>query len=620
MAKVTRRGAFAALAGGAAATAACGAPVRAPRYNGVMSFTHGVASGDPGQDRVVIWTRATPEGGGDVPVRWIVARDRDLKAIVQTGEITTTAERDYTVKIDVLGLHPNQRLYYGFLCGNQRSAIGKTRTLPRGGVNELKIGVVSCANHPFGFFNVYESLSKQPDIDVVLHLGDYLYEYGLSGYGGAVALQLGRLPKPESEIVSLGDYRARHAQYKEEPELQAAHAAAPWIVVWDDHEIANDCWNGGAEDHNPENNEGDWGARKRAALQAYYEWMPIRDPVAGAAFEAINRSFQFGDLATIIMLETRLLARTQQLDYARDLTPAMTAWDFTDPAAPKPYPPGQAPAGARMTPTPFEFVSGAPRPILDWARVRGIDPRNPPAGVKFLPDVEGFRRTKLADPARALLGQQQEAWLKAQVSSSRSAGTVWQVLGNQTLMARINAPDFSNLPAGLVAELEKLQPGVGQFLQLTKLNVPFSLDSWDGYPAQRTRVYDILAGADANPIVLTGDSHEAWANELMSDDGKLRVGVEFAGSSVTSPGTGDYVKDTGIDVAKAFTDVNPEVKWHDPLNRGYIVLTLKKADAVADFYTVSTIVSKDYKTALAASFRVKPERGAGVSALEKLVT
>ena len=119
---------------------------------------------------------------------------------------------------------------------------------------------------------------------------------------------------------------------------------------------------------------------------------------------------------------------------------------------------------------------------------------------------------------------------------------------------------------------------------------------------------------------LTGDSHEAWANELTTDDGKLRVGVEFAGASVTSPGTGDYVKGAGIDVGKAFTDANPDVKWHDPVNRGYVVLTLKKAEAVADFYTVSTILAKDYQTALVASFRVKPERGAGVGALEKLAT
>jgi alkaline phosphatase D len=615
MTKVTRRGALAAFAGGAA-TAACVAPVTAPRYEGTVAFRHGVASGDPGEDRVVIWTRVTPEGGGDVPVAWVVARDRDLKAVVQSGEMTTNADRDYTVKVDVVGLRPNQHLFYGFLCGDKRSPVGRTRTLPRGGVSELKIGVVSCSNYPFGFFNAYESLAKREGIDVIVHLGDYIYEYGLSGYGGDVALKLGRVPKPDVEITSLVDYRTRYAQYREEPELQTAHALCPWIVVWDDHEVANDSWNGGAENHNPEQSEGDWGARKAAAIRAYYEWLPIRDPAPGQAFEAINRSFQFGDLVTLIMLETRLLARTQQLDYARDMTPAMTAWDFSTPAAPRPVTDGPAPAGARLVPTPFEIVDGQPRPILDWARVRAMDPKNPPPGVRYLPDVEGFKRTKIADPRRALLGQAQEDWLKAQVASSRASGTVWQVLGNQTLMGRITAPDFSGLPATTVEALEKLQPGIGRFFALTKFKVPMSLDSWDGYPAQRTRVLDILAAADANPVVITGDSHCAWANELMSDDRKLRVAVEFAGTSVTSPGNGDYVGDTGIDIDKAFTDANPDLKWTDQKHRGYLVLTLKKTEAVAEFFTVSSVLSKDYQTMLAARLKVKPERGPGVGPIE----
>jgi alkaline phosphatase D len=616
MTRLTRRGALAALAGGASATA-CGAPARAPRYDGVVAFKHGVASGDPGLDRVVIWTRVTPEGGGDVPVRWVVAHDRGLRNVVQTGEITTTAVRDYTVKIDVQGLSPNQRLFYGFLCGDKRSPVGRTRTLPRGGVNELKFGIVSCSNHPFGFFNAYEALSKMDDIDAVLHLGDYLYEYGLNGYGGDVALSLGRMPRPEVEIVTLGDYRLRHAQYKEEPELQAAHAMAPWIVVWDDHEVTNDSWQGGAENHDPENNEGNWDDRKRAALQAYYEWLPIRDPEAGKAFESINRSFQFGDLATIIMLETRLLARTQQLSYERDLGPAMMAWDMTDPAAPKPVPPGAPrPAAVRDVPMAIETATG--RPIGDWARVRTIDPRNPPAGVMFMPDIEGFKRGKLADPQRALLGAPQEEWLKTQLTASRGTGTVWQVLGNQTLMARIVAPDLSGLPAPLVAKLEKLQPGIGRFLQLTRFKAPMYLDSWDGYPAQRKRLYDMLAAADANTIVVTGDSHDAWANELTTEDGKTRVGVEFGATSVTSPGTGEYIKDIGIDIGAAFAAAGPDVKWMDPSHRGFTVLTLRKGEAVADFYSVSTITAKDYTTAKVASFRVRPEKAVGVSALEKL--
>lgn len=611
MTDLTRRGALAALAGGAAAsgTAACGAPARAPRYEGVVAFKHGVASGDPGVDRVVIWTRVSPEGGGAVPVRWIVAHDRDLRDVAKTGELTTTAERDYTVKIDVQGLKPDARYFYGFLCGDERSPVGRTRTLPRGGARELKLGVVSCSNHPFGFFNAYEALAKL-DVDLVLHLGDYIYEYGLNGYGGDVALQLGRAPRPEVEIVTLSDYRLRHAQYKEEPELQAAHAAAPWIVVWDDHEVSNDSWAGGAENHNPENNEGEWDARKRAAMQAYYEWLPIRDPEAGKPFEAINRSFQWGDLATIIMIETRLLARTQQLDYAKDLGPATMAWDagrLVPPGAPRP-------ASAQVLPLYIDTATG--RPITDWARVRGFNPRQLPAGVAILPDIEGFKRGKLADPKRALLGAPQEAWLGEELDKSKRAGAAWQVLGNQTVMAQVDAPDFSRLPAPLVAKLETLQPGIGRFLQLTRFKPPFNLDSWDGYPAQRARLYDLFAKSGAHPIVVTGDSHTAWANELHA--GEARIGAEFACTSVTSPGTGDYVKDIGIDVGKAFVDANRDVKWHDPVHRGFTVLTLRREEATADFYTVSTVLSKDYQTQKVASFRVKPETGPGVGPLEKV--
>jgi alkaline phosphatase D len=370
-----------AITGLAAGVGACGGPPRkaGQAYAGQVAFNHGVASGDPGTDRVVIWSRVTPGGDGPVPVRWIVARDQRLRNVVQSGDVTTGPERDYTIKIDVAGLSPDTAYYFGFSVGRKKSPVGKTHTVPRSGAGKLVIGVVSCSHHGFGFFNAYEALSKRKDLDLVLHLGDYIYEYGVSGFGGQSALALGRLPRPEIECVTLGDYRMRHAQYKEEPELQALHAACPWIVTWDDHEIANDSWIGGAENHNPEQNEGDWTARKKAALQAYYEWMPIREPEAGKPMEAINRSFQFGDLATIIMLETRLTARTQPLSYAKDLPLASTLWEFANPAAPTPLAKGQTGSPlARAFPTPFEAINSQLTPILDWARVRALDPRNPP--------------------------------------------------------------------------------------------------------------------------------------------------------------------------------------------------------------------------------------------------
>jgi alkaline phosphatase D len=566
---------------------------------------------------VVIWSRVTPGGDGPVPVRWIVARDQRLRNVVQSGDVTTGPERDYTIKIDVAGLSPDTAYYFGFSVGRKKSPVGKTHTVPRSGAGKLVIGVVSCSHHGFGFFNAYEALSKRKDLDLVLHLGDYIYEYGVSGFGGQSALALGRLPRPEIECVTLGDYRMRHAQYKEEPELQALHAACPWIVTWDDHEIANDSWIGGAENHNPEQNEGDWTARKKAALQAYYEWMPIREPEAGKPMEAINRSFQFGDLATIIMLETRLTARTQPLSYAKDLPLASTLWEFANPAAPTPLAKGQTGSPlARAFPTPFEAINSQLTPILDWARVRALDPRNPPPGIFYVPDVEAFKAGVLSNPQRMLLGAAQEAWLQQQIDASVKQRTTWQVLGNQTLMAKINAPDLSGLAPAVVAEVEKLQPGAAKLLQLTKLGIPMSLDGWDGYPVQRARVAALLK--DANAIVLTGDSHAAWANEIVSADGKTRAAVEFGTTSITSAGFGDFFAGGGVDLNTAVPAANPEVKWHDAIHRGYLVLTLTRAEAKAEFVTVSDVRAKDFETATAATFRVKSSAKGKPGAVEKL--
>ena len=204
----TRRGALAAATG---AVAACSQNIETPPYDGVVSFSHGIASGDPQANRVIIWTRVSPESPGPVPVRWIVARNRELSDVVKTGVIEATAARDYTVKVDVTGLRAGAPYFYGFRAGTAESAAGKTRTLPDGELSQLKLAVVSCASYPHGFFNAYEALAGRDDVDVVLHLGDYIYEYGVSGYGGDVAAQLGRLPEPQVECTGLGDYRARHA-------------------------------------------------------------------------------------------------------------------------------------------------------------------------------------------------------------------------------------------------------------------------------------------------------------------------------------------------------------------------------------------------------------------------
>jgi alkaline phosphatase D len=605
----TRRGAL----GAAAGAAACTVNVETPPYQGVVAFNHGVASGDPMPDRVIIWTRVTPQNAGPVPVRWIVARNRELTDVVKTGVIDANEARDYTLKADVSGLRPGAPYFYGFRAGAAESAIGKTRTLPRGGVEELKLAVASCASYPHGFFNAYEALAQRDDIDAVIHLGDYIYEYGLAGYGGDVGPQLGRIPTPQVECTRLEDYRARHAQYKGEPELQAAHAAAPWIVVWDDHEVANDSWTGGAENHQP--NEGEWATRKQAALQAYYEWMPIRDPEPGRAFEAINRAFEFGDLATLVMLETRLLARTEPLDYATDLPIAQQRWDFSNPSAPVALRTHEADRpGQRLLPAIYEDIGGELRPVLDWRRVSSLAPRaaNLPAGFHLAPDAEALR-ARTSAPERGMLGEAQEQWLRGQLSASVQAGKPWQVIGNQVLMAPVTAPDLSATPAPLAAALERLRPGVTQMLKLTRFPFPVSADTWDGYPAARARVYEAMRAAGGNAIVVTGDSHTAWANEL--EDATGRVGVEFGATSITSPSDSSYFSAAGIDFSAGMRARNPHIKWTDGNHHGFTVLTFTREQALAEFFAVSTITSKQYETTRVAAFNVAAEAGTGLGAI-----
>lgn len=606
----TRRGALVATAGAAAACST--QSVETPPYEGDVAFNHGAASGDPRQDRVIIWTRVTPSNAGAVPVRWIVARNRELTDVVKTGVVETNEARDYTVKVDVTGLRAGAPYFYGFRAGAASSTVGKTRTLPRGRLQQLKIAVASCASYPHGFFNAYEAVSRREDVDLVVHLGDYIYEYGLSGYGGDVGVQLGRVPSPDVECLRLQDYRLRHAQAKAETELQAAHAIAPWITVWDDHEVANDSFSTGAENHQP--NEGEWAARKRAALQAYYEWMPIREPEAGRAFEAINRSYQFGDLFTLIMLETRLLARTQPLDYATDLPIEMQRWNFANPNAPVALRDGEADTAAmRRLPAIYETVGEEMRLVLDWRRAGALVAAAPnlPAGFYLAPDVEALNAALQARNG-VLLGDAQETWLREELASSTRAHTPWQVIGNQVLMASVTAPDLSASPTQLAAALERLRPGVTQLLKLTRFPLPLSTDGWEGYPQARARVLDAMRAAGGNTLVITGDSHTAWANEL--NDAQGRVGVELGTTSITSPSDANFFTPFGVDFAGGLRARNPHVKFVDH-ERGFLLLTLTPEQATAEFFTVSNILSKDYEVVRRAAFTIAADAGPGVGAL-----
>ncbi len=554
---INRRGLLAMLGAGAGAGVAAG-PANATKLSSA-TWNHGVASGDPLQDRVVFWTRITSPNSLPMTGKLLIGTTPDLKG-ARTVAVTATPERDWTVKADVDGLKPATDYYYRFDFDGHLSPVGRARTLPAGPTKDVVLAVASCSLYPNGYFNAYGAIARLERVDAVVHLGDYIYEYGGPGsYGQETDRGVQRPHDPPHEIVSLADYRRRHAQYKSDPQLQAAHARAPWIVVWDDHEVCNDTWKGGAENHDPDKGEGDFATRKAAALKAYYEWMPIREPESGRTLEMINRSFHFGDLASLMMVETRLTARSQQLSYARDL------------------------------------------PMVDGK-----------------PDAAAFK-AKWLDPERRLVGPDQLAWLAGELKGSVDAGRTWQVLGNQIVMGRVASPDFraqmgeakfGEMVAGLPEEYRK---PVAQLSALGAFGLPYNLDAWDGYPVDRERVLGACKAAGAHPLVLAGDSHAYWANEVHDAGGAL-IAAEFGTTGVTSPGAGDVIQ--GVPLSQGFEDRNAEVVFTDHSAKGYILLTLTKAEAKAEFMAVSTILSEDYTVAAMRTFTVTPVAGGGVSGLK----
>ncbi|MFD8591520.1 alkaline phosphatase D family protein [Streptomyces sp. NPDC059637] len=298
------------LAAARPASAAGAAPANAA----AAAFLHGVASGDPLPDGVLLWTRVTPSPeavpgsglGPAVQVTWTVAEDRNFTRVVAAGTVTADASGDHTVKADVRGLRPATDYWFRFTADGAVSPAGRARTAPAHdtAVDSLRLGVVSCSNYEAGYFSSYRHLAARTDLDAVLHLGDYIYEYASGDYAGRGKVL--RPHVPSHEITTLADYRARHGRYRTDPDLQAMHAAVPVIAMWDDHEFANDAWSGGAQNHQPDT-EGDWAARVSAAKQAYFEWMPVRPSVAGTTY----RSLRFGRLADLSLLDLRSF-RSQQ--------------------------------------------------------------------------------------------------------------------------------------------------------------------------------------------------------------------------------------------------------------------------------------------------------------------
>ncbi|MGJ8563104.1 MAG: alkaline phosphatase D family protein [Alphaproteobacteria bacterium] len=507
-----------------------------------VQFNWGVASGDPTKSAVIIWTRALPVNSETktLSVTYQVSMTPKFESLVQEGSSITSSARDFTIKHDIQSLQAGTIYFYRFKAGNSVSAIGRMKTLPEDDAQPINLVLASCANYPSGFFNVYREISKIKDLDAVIHVGDYIYEHAAGEYDGATGERLGRQHLPVHEIVSLADYRQRLAQYRLDTDLQAAHANATFITVWDDHETANNSWMNGASGHD-EQSQGSWDARRNAALRAYFEWLPIRDPIPGAARERLNRVYDFGSIASLIVIETRLTGRDHQVSYEDDM------------------------------------------PMSHGA-----------------PDLVAFERDVLNDTSRSMMGAAQEKWFGEALKGSRRRGMQWQVIGNQTVMAQMRTPDFMEILSSDIVEPALAKGGyVSKWLQRSSWGMPAGLDAWDGYAAARIRLYDDAQAADANIVVLSGDSHMFWANELHHPKNDSLVGLELATGSVTSPGGYGYIGNTPQffdTVERAIVKKNKDVFQANVRDHGFIQVILTRELLKARYMRVSSITSKDYQS------------------------
>ncbi|KAF7775030.1 alkaline phosphatase D [Pseudoalteromonas citrea] len=509
-----------------------------------IDFKHGVASGDPLTESIILWTRVTPEQSiSTINLTLQVAEDPEFTIAKINESVVALQKNDYTVKVDLAGLKANTHYYYRFVTDTTISPTGQCKTLPSNDISKVKFAVMSCANYPAGYFHAYAEAAKINDLDAVLHLGDYIYEYGMGEYATERASALGRDLEADNaqEIISLDDYRKRYSKYRTDQGLQALHQRAPFIAVWDDHEICNDTYRDGAENHNE--GEGVFSERKLAALQAYYEWMPVR-PYVKDQTEALYRKFEFGDLVSLYMLDTRNEARVKALEYQNYIDPNSAEMDFS----------------------------------------------------RFQAD--------LATPEQQLLGNKQLTWL---TDGMKTSNAKWQVLGQQVLMTKMMMPaellttlaNPSNTMAQQLTELAQIKgraiAGDQGLTEQEKARVgfvaPYNLDAWDGYPVEREVLLQTARSANKNLVVLAGDTHNAWSGRLCNAQGQP-CGYEFATPGISSPGLEYYLQlpaEQTEHFAHALQLLIDDLDFANIHQRGFMTVTFTADSVESEFHFISTV-------------------------------
>jgi len=548
---IIRVSSVSAVVSAGAVLSACGGVVS---EDDTVQFAYGVASGDPLSDRVILWTHAKYSGRTEsVALTYQVATDNTFAtaSVVASGSAIASSSTNYTAKVDATGLEAGKTYFYRFKAGSTASPVGKTRTLPASTATEVKFAVFSCANYPEGFFNVY-GLASQSDAQYAIHLGDYLYEYPNGTYPTAPTAS--RIHQPSTEIYSLADYRTRHAQYKTDPDLKVLHASMPMIAVWDDHEIANDAYKDGAENHDA-TKEGAFSARKAAALQAYHEWMPIR---TGSDQSIIYRSFDFGSVLSLHMLDTRLVGRDKQVEFADLLNPATAT-------------------------TAQATMASATREMLGSTQ-----------GTWLTGKITSSTATWQVLGQQVLMARME---FPVSVLSALNPATLSDATAVAAGVASINAyVTAKNTPAS-----SRTTAQVG--LMNTTLNpkLGYNLDAWDGYPVAREKLLATVLAANKKLVVLSGDTHNAWHSQLTlagyisPSQAGVKVGEEFATPSVASVGLESYFSTLPTaNVKSIFENVVDDLKWMDSSRRGYLKMTFTKTQAKGEWIFVNTVKTSYY--------------------------